>query len=204
MSAYLNDVFLPVRCMPTCMMCSTVWWLFNCMISSYLYDIWLTVRCLPSCISSAQQYDVCLSVWSLPTRIMYALLYDVFISVCRLPTLWRLLNCVISAQMNFCLPVWCLLYCMMSAVLYFVLFCEILSLWKMETFSPCPLPVFCKLYLKKFHVLSASRNLQNDITIRNKTLQFSVSRNLQNFEIPPIFAPFVISRNKVLCEKWKS
>ncbi len=57
-SGYLNDVYLPVLCLHSCMMCF------------YLCDVCLPVLCLPTCTMSAQLNNVCLAVWCLLTFIM--------------------------------------------------------------------------------------------------------------------------------------
>jgi hypothetical protein len=62
---HLFNFFLHV-----CDVCSNVWCLPTCMISSYLCDVCLLVWILSASMRSALLYDVCLPVWFLPTYMM--------------------------------------------------------------------------------------------------------------------------------------
>jgi hypothetical protein len=140
-------LYLPVWCMPTCIMiaykhyvclpvhtmsatCTT--WCLAIRMSAYL-PVCLPVGYLATCVIpsylSAKLYYVCLTIWCLPTCLMLSNLYDVCLPVrC-------FLTCMMSAT------VWCLLNCMRSSYLHYV--CS--TGWCLPTFYDFFLLLLCLL-----------------------------------------------------------
>jgi hypothetical protein len=126
MSAYLyNFIFLYY-------VCSTVWCLSTCMMSSYLNDVCWKVWGLPTWIMSAQLYDVCLpyencsatyvksshfTAWWLPTYMKSVQLYNLCSTYC---TMSAYLYDFFLHVLVWCLPIcmMCFFTCLMSAYLH--------------------------------------------------------------------------------------